>query len=56
MISTPATIHISAHTPAILPTVFQVNIHNIGIDYFVKFQLLFRRMINRNSVIGATTH
>jgi len=55
MISTPATIHISAQTPAILPIGFQVSIYNTGIDYFVKFQLLFRRMMRRNSVVGTAT-
>jgi hypothetical protein len=55
VISTPATTHISAQTPAILPAGFQVNIHDIGINYFAKFQPLFRRMMCRNSVVGTDT-
>ena len=55
MISTPATIPISAQTPSILPAGFQLSTHNISIDYFVKFQLLFRRMLRRNSAVGTAT-
>jgi hypothetical protein len=55
MISTPATIHISTQTPAILPAGLQVSAHNIGIDYCINFQLLFRRMVRRNSVVGTAT-
>jgi hypothetical protein len=42
-------------TPAILPAGFQVNIHYIDIDYFVKFRPLFRRMMRRKSIVGTAT-
>jgi len=51
VISTPVTIHISAQTPTILPAGFLVRVHNVGIDYFFKFPLLFRRTMRRNSVV-----
>jgi len=55
VISTPVTIHISAQTPAILPAGFQVSVHNTGIDYFVKFQLLSRHTMRWNSVVVTDT-
>ena len=55
MISTLATIHISAQTTVILPAGFQVSIHNIGVDYFVKLQPLFHCRMRLNSVVGTAT-